>query len=153
METIQNMQLKERIGGTLLRLGWLAAIAVFVPMLSYVMYAAMAIAKVLYFIVMVVIIMATAFLILLDEGFRNSLNAESADMKPIVQQVYQSYSTVIYLLLAVAIVLGVLSILFAIKENNGKSSRRRTVSSGVMMVFAIIGCIVYTATKSKVLGA
>ena len=153
METIQSMQLKERICGTLLRLGWLVFIATIVPMLSYVMYAAMAIAKLLYFIVLVVIIMATAFLILLDEGFRNSLNAESADVLPLVQKVYQGYSSIIFIFVAIGIVLGVLTILLALKENNGKSSRKRIISSGVMMVLTVIGCIVYTATKSKVLGA
>ena len=64
METIQKMQLKERVSGTLLRLGWLACIALFVPMLSYVMYAAMGVAKILYLVVLVIIILATAFLIL-----------------------------------------------------------------------------------------
>ncbi|MDE6275882.1 MAG: hypothetical protein K2M75_05015 [Clostridia bacterium] len=153
METIQNMQLKERITGTLLRLSWLAAIVLFVPMLSYVMFAAMGIAKILYMVVLVIIIMATAFLILLDEGFRNALNAESADVMPIVRNVYQSYTTIIYILLAVCVVLGVLTIILAMKEHNGKSSRKRIISSSVMIVLALIGCIVYATTRSKVLGA
>ena len=153
METIQNIQLKERICGTLLRLGWLASIVLFVPMLSYVMYTAMGIAKILYLVVLVFIIVATAFLILLNEGFRNAFSAEATDVMPLVQKVYQSYSALIYILLAVVIVLGVLTLIFAIKEGNGKSSRKRIISSSLMMALAVIGVIVYTATKSKVLGA
>ncbi|MDE5755757.1 MAG: hypothetical protein K2I23_01555 [Clostridia bacterium] len=152
METIQNMQLKERISGTLLRLGWLVCIATFVPMLSYLMYAAFAVARILYLFVLVILILATAFLILLSEGFRNAFDSESVDVLPMIQSVYQNYSAIIYIFLVVGIALGVLTILLAIKENNGKSSRKKVILSGVMIALTVIGAIVYLATKSKVLG-
>ena len=153
MDTLDKIQLKERICGTLLRLGWLAAIATLVPMLSYVAGATIVVFKALYMIILILIVLATAFLILLDEGFRNSFNSDSVDFMPMVQKVYQSYKAVIFVLLAIGIVLGVLTILLAVKENNGKSSKKRIISSSFMMAFTVLATIVYMATKSKVMGA
>ncbi|MDE6605343.1 MAG: hypothetical protein K2K85_04885 [Clostridia bacterium] len=152
METIQKMQIRERASGTLLRLGWLASIATFVPTLMYLMYGAIEIGRVLYLAMLALVALLTLFLILASEDFRNAFNAEGADVLPMVQKVYQSYSTLIYILLALGIVLAVLTILFAIKENNGKSSRRKIISSGCMTCVLILGSIVYFVTKSKVMG-
>lgn len=153
MDTIEKMQLKERTSGTLLRLGWLMGIAAFVPMLLYIAYGAMAVAKLLYVLILIIVAMATAFLILLNEGFRNAFNAQSADFMPMVQKVYQGYSVLIYVFLILGIAFGILTVLLAVKEGNGKSSRKKIISSGCMMAFLVIAVIVYTATKSKVVGA
>lgn len=151
MENIQKMQIKERTSGTLLRLGWLASIATFVPILLYLMYGAIEVGKVLYLMILALVALLTLFVILASEDFRNAFNAEGADVLPMVQKVYQSYSALIYALMAAGLVLGILTIVLAVKENNGKSSRNKIISASFMMAMTLIGMILYVVTKSKIM--
>lgn len=153
MDTLQKMQLKERTCGTLLRLGWLVSVVAFVPTLANIAYYTMSVARFLYLLILILVVLATFFLILLNEGFRNAFSAESVNIMPTVQKIYAGYSVLIYVLLAVGIVLGVLTLILAIKENNGKSSRKRIISGSVMTALVIVWTIVYAATKSNVMGA
>lgn len=152
MNVIEKLQFKERISGTLLRLSRLVALAVFTPALSYVTYGAIEIGRFLYLAALILIVLATMFLILLSEGFRETFNAEAADVLPLVQKVYASFEVLIFILFAVGLVLAALTILLALKENNGRASRNKIVSSCVVSVMLLIGVIIYAATKSKIMG-
>ena len=150
---MDNIQLRERIGGTVLRLGWLLGIATFIPTLFYLLYYTFAIAQILYFAVLVLVILATFFLKLLNDGFRKMFDTQTVDLIPIIQKVYSAFNAVLPILFVAGIGFAIVSIILSLKAKNGKVSFKRLVSSIALIVFLCIGFITYYATKSKIMGA
>ncbi|MBD5085817.1 MAG: hypothetical protein HDT32_00315 [Clostridiales bacterium] len=149
---MNKIQLRERIGGTVLRLGWLLGIATFIPTLFYLLYYAFAVAQILYFAVLAILILATFFLILFNEGFRKAFDSQNVDVLPLVQKVYSAFSTVLPILFVAGLCFALASLVLSLKAKNGKVSFKRLLSSILLIVFLCIGLITYYATKSKIMG-
>ncbi len=150
MKGLESLQLKDRVGGTALRIGWLIGIAAFVPTLFYILYSAMGYAKLIYFSALMLIVLATFFLILLNENFRKAFEAEVSDILPMAQKVFAAYNAIMPILLILGLTCAVVSIVFS--AGNGKQTRRRRVSAAMLIIFLVISAVTYYVAKPKLIG-
>jgi len=108
-KTLFCLQAKNRLGGTMLRLGWLIAVCAFVPVLLYGMMFAMAFGAVLRIVILTMFVIITLGAILLNEKFLSLFHMENMEQaEVIVQTTSAAYQTImpIFLVLSVIFLIG-----------------------------------------------
>ncbi len=143
---IVKSQFEQRLGSTLIRLGWLMAFLAYIPALIMAYITVMAVALVMKIIIMLAIVVCTFFLILLNEGFRERFRMtidaqEVQEVEQFANRAYGFFSVAMPLMIALTAAFIVVSVVLAFVQKEKKGRVGRVVSAvlcaAVMTVAAV----------------
>ena len=137
-----RLQAKNRLCGTLLRLGWLIALGAFVPVLLHGLLFGVLYGYGLRALILVLFVLITFGAILAYDSFRDLFRADEVEqIGALTEQVVQAYRALMPLFLALSALFLVLNILFLHK--NGAPKAARLVSAILSAAFTALAALLY----------
>lgn len=141
--TLQQMQFKDRLCRTLLRVNWVIAIATILPVLSRIFIGVAFIGTALYLLVLIAITIMSFFLLLLNESFRALYNVDLNGLQELSDQLITVYQTAMPVLIGACTIISAV-ILFLILRNRDKAHKTgRIVSVSLAVLLLLIAALLY----------
>lgn len=141
--TLQQMQFKDRLCRTLLRVNWVIAIATILPVLSRIFIGVAFIGTALYLLVLIAITIMSFFLLLLNESFRALYNVDLNGLQELSDQLITVYQTAMPVLIGVCTIISAV-LLFLILRNRDKAHKTgRIVSVSLAVLLLLIAALLY----------
>lgn len=137
-----RLQTENRLGGTMLRLGWLIAVSAFVPALLYGVMFAMALGTVLRALILIMFVIITLGALLLNDKFLSLFRMESMEQaEAIVQTTAHAYQTImpVFLVLSAVFLIGNLLII----RRSGTPQTGRLVSAILSTAFTAVAAVIF----------
>lgn len=143
-KTFFRQQAKNRLSGTMLRLGWLIAVCAFVPVLLYGMMFAMAFGAVLRIVILTMFVIITLGAILLNEKFLSLFHMESMEQaEVIVQTTSAAYQTIMPIFLVLSAIFLIGNLLIVCKS--GTPQTGRLVSAILSTICTVVAAVIFYA--------
>lgn len=141
--TLQQMQFKDRLCRTLLRVNWVIAIAAMLPVLSRIFVGVAFIGTALYLLVLIAITIMSFFLLLLNESFRALYNVDLNGLQELSDQLITVYQTAMPVLIGACTIISAV-LLFLILRNRDKAHKAgRIVSVSLAVLLLLIAALLY----------
>lgn len=141
--TLQQMQFKDRLCRTLLRVNWVIAIATILPVLSRIFIGVAFIGTALYLLVLIAITIMSFFLLLLNESFRALYNVDLNGLQELSDQLITVYQTAMPVLIGACTIISAV-LLFLILRNRDKAHKTgRIVSVSLAVLLLLIAALLY----------
>lgn len=141
--TLQQMQFKDRLCRTLLRVNWVIAIATILPVLSRIFIGVAFIGTALYLLVLIAITIMSFFLLLLNESFRALYNVDLNGLQELSDQLITIYQTAMPVLIGACTIISAV-LLFLILRNRDKAHKTgRIVSVSLAVLLLLIAALLY----------
>ena len=90
-KNLQQMQFKDRLCRTLLRINWLIAIAAMLPVLSKIFLGVATIGMAFYYLILIAVTIITLGLFLLNDSFRALYDVDLSGLQQLSDQIVQAY--------------------------------------------------------------
>ena len=142
-KTLQQMQFKDRLCRTLLRINWLIAIAAILPVLSKIFIGAAAIGMAFYYLILIAVTIITLGLFLLNDSFRALYKINLDGLQELSNQVIQVYRIAQPVLAGICAFLSAIVLIVIIRNQDEAHKTRKIVSVSLSVLIVLIATLVY----------
>lgn len=144
--TLQQIQFKDRLCRTLLRVNWIVAIAAILPVLSKIFFGIAVIGMAFYFLILIAFTLITLGLFLLDDSFRALYHVNLDGLQEFSDQIVKAYRIALPVLAGVCVVVSGI-ILFVILRNQDETHKTgRIVSVCLAFFLLLLAALLYYIT-------
>lgn len=141
--TLQQMQFKDRLCRTLLRVNWVIAIATILPVLSRIFIGVAFIGTALYLLVLIAITIMSFFLLLLNESFRALYNVDLNGLQELSDQLITIYQTAMPVLIGACTIVSAVLLLLILRNRDSAHKAGRIVSVSLAVLLLLIAALLY----------
>lgn len=139
-----QMQFKERLSRTLLRLNWVVAVAAMLPVLSKIIVGVAVIGTGLYFLVLITITIMTLCVLLLNDKFRALYNTDKLDdLQHLSEKIIEAYKVAMPVLVSISLIMSAIILVLMLKKGEGEHKTGRIVSVATCVLFVLIATLIY----------
>lgn len=139
-----QMQFKERLSRTLLRLNWVVAVAAMLPVLSKIIVGVAVIGTGLYFLVLITITIMTLCVLLLNDKFRALYNTDKLDdLQYLSEKIIEAYKVAMPVLVSISLIMSAIILVLMLKKGEGEHKTGRIVSVAMCVLFVLIMTLIY----------
>ena len=142
-KTLQQMQFKDRLCRTLLRINWLIAIAAILPVLSKIFIGAAAIGMAFYYLILIAVTIITLGLFLLNDSFRALYKINLDGLQELSNQIIQVYRIAQPVLAGICAFLSAIVLIVIIRNQDEAHKTRKIVSVSLSVLIVLIATLVY----------
>ena len=142
-KTLQQMQFKDRLCRTLLRINWLIAIAAILPVLSKIFIDVAAIGMAFYYLILIAVTIITLGLFLLNDSFRALYKINLDGLQELSNQVIQVYRIAQPVLAGICAFLSAIVLIVIIRNQDEAHKTRKIVSVSLSVLIVLIATLVY----------
>lgn len=134
-----------RLSGTFLRLGWLFAVAAFVPVLAVLALWAAAVFTALYVLILFVLTIITLGMLLLNENFRAMYDVGGGieTVSSVVDGIIRFYVGAMPLFLAIGLAMNATCIVLTALRKSASGKVGRIVGASISAALLVIAAIVF----------
>lgn len=140
---MQQMQFKDRLCQTLLRINWLIAIAAILPVLSKIFIDVAAIGMAFYYLILIAVTIITLGLFLLNDSFRALYKINLDGLQELSNQVIQVYRIAQPVLAGICAFLSAIVLIVIIRNQDETHKTRKIVSVSLVVLIVLIATLVY----------
>ena len=140
---MQQMQFKDRLCRTLLRINWLIAIAAILPVLSKICIGVAAIGMAFYYLILIAVTIITLGLFLLNDSFRALYKINLDGLQELSNQVIQVYRIAQPVLAGICAFLSAIVLIVIIRNQDEAHKTRKIVSVSLSVLIVLIATLVY----------
>lgn len=140
---MQQMQFKDRLCRTLLRINWLIAIAAILPVLSKIFIGAAAIGMAFYYLILIAVTIITLGLFLLNDSFRALYKINLDGLQELSNQIIQVYRIAQPVLAGICAFLSAIVLIVIIRNQDEAHKTRKIVSVSLSVLIVLIATLVY----------
>ena len=140
---MQQMQFKDRLCRTLLRINWLIAIAAILPVLSKIFIDVAAIGMAFYYLILIAVTIITLGLFLLNDSFRALYKINLDGLQELSNQVIQVYRIAQPVLAGICAFLSAIVLIVIIRNQDEAHKTRKIVSVSLSVLIVLIATLVY----------
>ena len=140
---MQQMQFKDRLCRTLLRINWLIAIAAMLPVLSKIFIGASAIGLAFYYLILIAVTIITLGLFLLNDSFRALYKINLDGLQELSAQIVQAYRIAQPVLAGVCVFLSAIVLIVIVRNQDEVHKSRKIVSVTLAVLIVLIATLVY----------
>lgn len=142
-KNLQQMQFKDRLCRTLLRINWLIAIAAILPVLSKIFIDVAAIGMAFYYLILIAVTIITLGLFLLNDSFRALYKINLDGLQEFSNQVIQVYRIAQPVLAGICAFLSAIVLIVIIRNQDEMHKTRKIVSVSLVVLIVLIATLVY----------
>ena len=142
-KTLLQMQFKDRLCRTLLRINWLIAIAAILPVLSKIFIGVTAIGMAFYYLILIAVTIITLGLFLLNDSFRALYKINLDGLQELSNQVIQVYRIAQPVLAGICAFLSAIVLIVIIRNQDETHKTRKIVSVSLVVLIVLIATLVY----------
>lgn len=142
-KTLQQMQFKDRLCRTLLRINWLIAIAAILPVLSKIFIDVAAIGMAFYYLILIAVTIITLGLFLLNDSFRALYKINLEGLQELSNQIIQVYRIAQPVLAGICAFLSAIVLIVIIRNQDEAHKTRKIVSVSLSVLIVLIATLVY----------
>ena len=142
-KTLQQMQFKDRLCRTLLRINWLIAIVAMLPVLSKIFIDVAAIGMAFYYLILIAVTIITLGLFLLNDSFRALYKINLDGLQELSNQVIQVYRIAQPVLAGICAFLSAIVLIVIIRNQDETHKTRKIVSVSLVVLIVLIATLVY----------
>ena len=142
-KTLQQMQFKDRLCRTLLRINWLIAIAAILSVLSKIFIGVAAIGMAFYYLILIAVTIITLGLFLLNDSFRALYKINLDGLQELSNQVIQVYRIAQPVLAGICAFLSAIVLIVIIRNQDETHKTRKIVSVSLVVLIVLIATLVY----------
>ena len=142
-KTLQQMQFKDRLCRTLLRINWLIAIAAILPVLLKIFIGVAAIGMAFYYLILIAVTIITLGLFLLNDSFRALYKINLDGLQELSNQVIQVYRIAQPVLAGICAFLSAIVLIVIIRNQDETHKTRKIVSVSLVVLIVLIATLVY----------
>lgn len=140
---MQQMQFKDRLCRTLLRINWLIAIAAILPVLSKIFIDVAAIGMAFYYLILIAVTIITLGLFLLNDSFRALYKINLDGLQELSNQIIQVYRIAQPVLAGICAFLSAIVLIVIIRNQDEAHKTRKIVSVSLSVLIVLIATLVY----------
>lgn len=140
---MQQMQFKDRLCRTLLRINWLIAIAAILPVLLKIFIGVAAIGMAFYYLILIAVTIITLGLFLLNDSFRALYKINLDGLQELSNQVIQVYRIAQPVLAGICAFLSAIVLIVIIRNQDETHKTRKIVSVSLVVLIVLIATLVY----------
>lgn len=140
---MQQMQFKDRLCRTLLRINWLIAIAAMLPVLSKTFIGVAAIGMAFYYLILIAVTIITLGLFLLNASFRALYNVDLNVLQQLSDQIVQVYRIAQPVLAGICAFLSAIVLIVIVRNQDEVHKSRKIVSVSLSVLIVLIATLVY----------
>ena len=140
---MQQMQFKDRLCRTLLRINWLIAIVAMLPVLSKILVGVAAIGMAFYYLILIAVTIITLGLFLLNDSFRALYKINLDGLQELSNQVIQVYRIAQPVLAGICAFLSAIVLIVIIRNQDETHKTRKIVSVSLVVLIVLIATLVY----------
>ena len=138
-----QMQFKDRLCRTLLRINWLIAIAAILPVLSEIFIGVAAIGMAFYYLILIAVTIITLGLFLLNDSFRALYKINLDGLQELSNQIIQVYRIAQPVLAGICAFLSAIVLIVIIRNQDEAHKTRKIVSVSLSVLIVLIATLVY----------
>ena len=142
-KNLQQMQFKDRLCRTLLRINWLIAIVAMLPVLSKIFIGVTAIGMAFYYLVLIAVTIITLGLFLLNDSFRALYNVDLNGLQQLSDQIVQVYRIAQPVLAGICAFLSAIVLIVIVRNQDEVHKSRKIVSVSLVVLIVLIATLVY----------
>ena len=142
-KNLQQMQFKDRLCRTLLRINWLIAIAAILPVLSKIFIDVAAIGMAFYYLILIAVTIITLGLFLLNDSFRALYKINLEGLQELSNQIIQVYRIAQPVLAGICAFLSAIVLIVIIRNQDEAHKTRKIVSVSLSVLIVLIATLVY----------
>ena len=142
-KNLQQMQFKDRLCRTLLRINWLIAIVAMLPVLSKTFIDVAAIGIAFYYLILIVVTIITLGLFLLNDSFRALYNVDLNGLQQLSDQIVQAYRIAQPVLAGICAFLSAIVLIVIVRNQDETHKTRKIVSVSLVVLIVLIANLVY----------
>lgn len=142
-KNLQQMQFKDRLCRTLLRINWLVAIVAMLPVLSKIFVVVAAIGMAFYYLILIAVTIITLGLFLLDDSFRALYDVDLSGLQQLSDQIVQVYRIAQPVLAGICAFLSAIAFIVIVRNQDEVHKSRKIVSVTVAVLIVLIATLVY----------
>ena len=140
---MQQMQFKDRLCRTLLRINWLIAIAAILPVLAKIFIGVAAIGMAFYYLILIAVTIITLGLFLLNDSFRALYKINLDGLQELSNQIIQVYRIAQPVLAGICAFLSAIVLIVIIRNQDEAHKTRKIVSVSLSVLIVLIATLVY----------
>ena len=140
---MQQMQFKDRLCRTLLRINWLIAIVAMLPVLSKIFIGVAAIGMAFYYLILIAVTIITLGLFLLNDSFRALYNVDLNGLQQLSDQIVQVYRIAQPVLAGICALLSAIVLIVIVRNQDVVHRSRKIVSVTLAALIVLIATLVY----------
>ena len=140
---MQQMQFKDRLCRTLLRINWLIAIAAILPVLLKIFIGVAAIGMAFYYLILIAVTIITLGLFLLNDSFRALYKINLDGLQELSNQIIQVYRIAQPVLAGICAFLSAIVLIVIIRNQDETHKTRKIVSVSLVVLIVLIATLVY----------
>lgn len=141
---LYDLYFRNRFCGTLLRLGWLIAVAAALPFLLKLITGVAFIGMLLLWLLLIAITLVTFFVFLLSEQFRSLFGIDKFNqLAAASNNVTDAYSTLMPIILAAEFAVFAVLIVMLVKRPDALNRKGRIVSASLALAFTLISSVIF----------
>ena len=142
-KNLQQMQFKDRLCRTLLRINWLIAIVAMLPVLSKIFMAVAAIGMAFYYLILIAVTIITLGLFLLNDSFRALYKIDLDGLQELSNQIIQVYRIAQPVLAGICAFLSAIVLIVIVRNQDEAHKTRKIVSVSLSVLIVLIATLVY----------
>lgn len=142
-KNLQQMQFKDRLCRTLLRINWLIAIVAMLPVLSKIFVVVAAIGMAFYYLILIAVTIITLGLFLLDDSFRALYDVDLDGLQQLSDQIVQVYRIAQPILAGICAFLSVIVLIVIVRNQDEVHKSRKIVSVTLAVLIVLTATLVY----------
>ena len=142
-KNLQQMQFKDRLCRTLLRINWLIAIAAILPVLSKIFIGVATIGMAFYYLILIAVTIITLGLFLLNDSFRALYKINLDGLQELSNQIIQVYRIAQPVLAGICAFLSAIVLIVIIRNQDEAHKTRKIVSVSLSVLIVLIATLVY----------
>lgn len=140
---MQQMQFKDRLCRTLLRINWLIAIVAMLPVLSKIFIGVAAFGMAFYYLILIAVTIITLGLFLLNDSFRALYKINLDGLQELSNQIIQVYRIAQPVLAGICAFLSAIVLIVIIRNQDEAHKTRKIVSVSLSVLIVLIATLVY----------
>ena len=142
-KNLLQMQFKDRLCRTLLRINWLIAIVAMLPVLSKIFIGVAAIGMAFYYLILIAVTIITLGLFLLNDSFRALYNVDLNGLQQLSDQIVQAYRIAQPVLVGICAFLSAIVLIVIVRNQDEVHKSRKIVSVSLAGLIVLIATLVY----------
>ena len=142
-KNLQQMQFKDRLCRTLLRINWLIAIVAMLPVFSKIFIGVAAIGMAFYYLILIAVTIITLGLFLLNDSFRALYKIDLDGLQELSNQIIQVYRIAQPVLAGICAFLSAIVLIVIIRNQDETHKTRKIVSVSLVVLIVLIATLVY----------
>ncbi len=142
-KTLQQIQFKDRLCRTLLRVNWMILIVAMLPVFLQIFIGVTIIGIVFYFLLLISVTIISFGLFLLNESFRALYKINLDGLKEISDQIVKAYRTVLPVLAVACVIISAITFFIIIRNQDETHKTGKIVSLSFNFILFLIVSLIY----------